>query len=155
MGPGKKGMAWLVLGFMVGAITVSLVSGRQMEELYREREQLRVALFETRERLLKLEDLWESRGDEIIREIRILLETEEDRFIELALQQAIQEIVKDLVGEKVQSLNPSLVIRMLDERKVAAGEREFVLELEAVVISETLSLYIRPRRIQETPRDEP
>lgn len=151
----RKGIACLVLGFMLGAVSFSLVSGRQMEELYREREELRVSLFETRERLMKLEDMWESRGEEIIREVRIVLETEEDSFIELALKQATQEIVKDLVGEKVQSLNPSLVVRMLDGRKVAAEEREFVLDLEAVVISETLSLFIKPRRVQDGPRDEP
>ncbi len=153
--PGKKGIACLVLGFMLGAISFSLISGRQMEQLYREREELRVSLFETRERLMKLEDMWESRGDEVIREIIIVLDTKEDSFIELALKQAIQEIVGDLMGEKVQSLNPSLVVKMLDDRKVAAGEREFILELEAVVISETLSLYITARRVQEGPRDEP
>ena len=153
--PGKKGIAYLVLGFMLGAISFSLISGRQMEQLYREREELRVSLFETRERLMKLEDMWESRGDEVIREIIIVLDTKEDSFIELALKQAIQEIVGDLMGEKVQSLNPSLVVKMLDDRKVAAGEREFILELEAVVISETLSLYITARRVQEGPRDEP
>lgn len=153
--PGKKGIAYLVLGFMLGAISFSLINGRQMEQLYREREELRVSLFETRERLMKLEDMWESRGDEVIREIIIVLDTKEDSFIELALKQAIQEIVGDLMGEKVQSLNPSLVVKMLDDRKVAAGEREFILELEAVVISETLSLYITARRVQEGPRDEP
>ncbi len=155
MGLEKKCLAFLVLGFILGAVSVFISSGRQMEQLYQEREELKVSLFETRERLNRLEDMWESRGEEIIREVQIVLRMEQDTFGELSIKQAIQEIVKDLVGEKVRTLNPSLVIKMLDGRKITADEREYLLELEAVVISETLSLYIQPRRIKEMPQDEP
>ncbi len=153
--PWKKNTAFLVLGLFLGAVSIFVFSGQQLEDLYQERERLKVDLFETRERLTRLEDLWESRHEEIVREIKIDLEMEKDTFGELSIKKAIQEIVNDLVGEKVQSLNPTLVIRMLDERKIMADEREYRLDLQAVVISETLTLYIKPERISSLPQDEP
>jgi hypothetical protein len=151
----KRSVAFLVLGFFLGAVSIFILSGQQLEDLYQERERLKVDLFETRERLNRLEDLWESRHEEIVREIKIDLEMEKDTFGELSIKKAIQEIVNDLVGERVQSLNPTLVIRMLDGRKITADGREYRLDLQAVVISETLTLYIKPERISSTPQDEP
>ena len=153
--PWKKNAAFFVLGLFLGAVSIFVFSGQQLEDLYQERERLKVDLFETRERLTRLEDLWESRHEEIVREIKIDLDMERDTFGELSIKKAIQEIVNDLVGEKVQSLNPTLVIRMLDERKIMADEREYRLDLQAVVISETLTLYIKPERISSLPQDEP
>lgn len=152
---GKRSMAFFVLGFFLGAVSIFVFSSQQVEGLYQEREKLKVDLFETRERLTRLENLWESRHEEIVREIKIDMEMEKDTFGELAIKKAIQEIVNDLVGEKVQSLNPSLVIRMLDERKITADGREYRLDLQAVVISEVLTLYIKPERVSNVPQDEP
>ena len=153
--PWKKNAAFFVLGLFLGAVSIFVFSGQQLEDLYQERERLKVDLFETRERLTRLEDLWESRHEEIVREIKIDLDMERDTFGELSIKKAIQEIVNDLVGEKVQSLNPTLVIRMLDDRKIMADEREYRLDLQAVVISETLTLYIKPERVSSLPQDEP
>lgn len=153
--PWKKNAAFFVLGFFLGAVSMFVFSGQQLEDLYQERERLKVDLFETRDRLTRLEDLWESRHEEIVREIKIDLEMEKDTYGELSIKKAIQEIVSDLVGEKVHSLNPTLVIRMLDERKIKADEREYHLDLQAVVISETLTLYIKPERVSILPQDEP
>lgn len=151
----KKGAAFFILGFFLGAVVIFLFSSQQLEDFYQEREKLKADLFESRERLTRLEDLWESRNEEIVREIKIDLEMEKDTFGELYIKQAVQEIVNDLMGEKVRTLNPSLVIRMLDERKITADGREYRLDLQAVVISETLSLFIKPERISNLPQDEP
>lgn len=121
-----------------------------MDELYHEREQLKVTVFETKERLNKLEEQWESKEEQIIKEIKVELKTEKNSFAELSLEQSVHEIVKDLVGEKVNALNPYILINMLEGRIIKVDNNNYQLDLKTVVISETLSFYISANLLDET-----
>ncbi len=145
-----KAIVFLILGFIVGSIVIFLFSATRMEELYQEREQLKVKVFETTERLSKLEEMWESKEEQIIKEIKIELKTEKNTFAELSLKQSVHEIVKDLVGEKVKALNPLILINMIEGRIIQADNKKYQLDLKAVTISEILSFYIKANLLDET-----
>ena len=151
----EKTLSLLLLGIIIGSIITISLLGYRIEKLYQEREQLKVDLFETRERLNNLEEMWQSQSEDFIKEIVIELKMEKSTFTELALKQAIQEIVKDLVGEEVSSINPHIIMSMLDKRIITAEEKKYRLDLEAVFLSETLTFIIEPALITEVPDDEP
>ncbi len=147
----KKTISLLILGFILGSIVTLSLSGYRIEKLYQEREQLKVDLFETKERLSKLEEMWESKSEGFIREVRIELKMDNNTFTELALKQSIQETVKDLVGEKINTINPYIIINIIDGRIITADDKKYRLDLEAVFLSEILAFYIKPILITETP----
>ncbi len=135
--------AFFLLGFMTGSLVTFHLTSRRLETLYHEKEALKVSLFETTERLYRLEELWKSRQEEVIRDIKLEINTDgKNPFSELALKQAVGELVKGLLGEKAANVNPSLVINLVNGRIIKAAEKEYRLELKAVVISETVVFYL-------------
>ncbi len=146
----NKSVVFFILGFILGSIIFFLFSAVKMDGLYQEREQLKVTVFETKERLNKLEEQWESKGEEIIKEIKVELKTEKNTFAELSLEQSVHEVVKDLVGEKVKALNPYILINMLEGRIIRVDNNNYQLDLKAITISEILSFYIEANLLDET-----
>ncbi|HHX76828.1 MAG TPA: hypothetical protein GX697_00545, partial [Firmicutes bacterium] len=94
--------AFFLLGFITGSLVIFHLTSSRLETLYHEKEALKVNLFETTERLYRLEELWKSRQEEVIRDIKLEINADEKNpFSELALKQAVGELVKGLLGEKV------------------------------------------------------
>lgn len=100
-------------------------------------------MFETTERLKKLEAQLETHQKPVIREVIIELEMDKNTFIELELRKSIGEIVNNLVGEELSSLNPHLVYRMLDGRNIRLDEgRLYRVEVKWIIISEQLIFHL-------------
>ncbi len=125
----------LILGALTGGIIVSLFNAATMEQLYWEKEKLRVELFETTERLAKMETLLEDHQEGEIISVSIELDKGLNVFTELALLESLHEISSGLVGEQVEDLNPELILALYQNRKLTVEGKDYLVAVNWVIIS--------------------
>ncbi|MDI6894661.1 MAG: hypothetical protein AB1503_06215 [Bacillota bacterium] len=61
----------------------------------------------------------------------------------LVITRQASELTRHLVGRPVRQLDPFLLHNLLHGRRVVAGEREYVLLVDAVLASEKVAYYLR------------
>lgn len=139
----KRYIAILLTGIFIGATVINLLYGNIIDKLYWEKEELKIRLFETTERLDKLEDQLETHQNPVVREVIIEIIQDKNSFTELSLRQAIGEIVTHLVGEELNDLNPYLIHRMIDGRNIKLDEGElYRVEVIWIIISEQIIFHL-------------
>ena len=72
--------------------------------------------------------------------VNIELEHELDSFVELELRRLIGEITADLVGEKIEELNPRLVVSLLHERRFRLEDREFLTRVNWLIVGKEVEI---------------
>jgi len=140
----KRYFAIFLLGILLGTSMINLLHGRSVDKMYWEKEELKIALFETSKRLSKLEDQLAIRHNPLVREVKIEIETEEDDFTKQALRQAINQIAGDMIGEELSSINPQLLYQMLNKREIKLQDgRIFQTEIMWLVVSDQIIFNLR------------
>ncbi len=132
----RGGAALFLVGALAGGIAVSVVNAGRLDRLYLEKEKIRVELFETADRLHKLEKRWAGRSENLVRAVIIELATEAGAFDELSLQQAAAAITADLVGKSVSTLHPHLLLNLLDGRLLSVNGKFYRLSVNWIIIGE-------------------
>jgi hypothetical protein len=128
----------LLLGALAGGIVITLYHAARVEQLYWENEKLKVELFDTTDRLVKLESRWLSHEEFEITAVNIEWSGEISAFTELELTKKVHEITGSLVGQKIDHLNPRLLIPLLDQRKLTVDNKDYLISVNWVVISEEI-----------------
>ena len=117
---------------------ITLYHAARVEQLYWENEKLKVELFDTTDRLVKLESRWLSHEEFEITAVNIEWSGEISAFTELELTKKVHEITGSLVGQKIDHLNPRLLIPLLDQRKLTVDNKDYLISVNWVVISEEI-----------------
>ncbi len=151
----KRGVALWLLGLIAGGTLCSLATGSSLEKLYQEKERLKVQLFETTDRLHQLEKQLRTRETEQVQAVNIELSTTAGTLVELALRQALAEITSVLIGEKIDLLKPSLLVKLLHQRVLTVEGKQYVISVRWVVIGEeiTFNLTASPAGQSREPTD--
>ncbi|MEW5783842.1 MAG: hypothetical protein AB1767_01950 [Bacillota bacterium] len=131
----RQTLSALLLGALAGGIIVTIYHASRLEQLYWENEKLKVALFDTTERLVRLESLWATHEQGEITAVNIALNGEIPAFTKLELTKIIHEITGKLVGERIDNLNPELLLSLLHNRKFTVEEKDYLLTVNWVVIA--------------------
>ena len=131
----RRQLAVLLLGMMAGGILVTIYHAARLEQLYFDKEKLQVELFDTTDRLLKLESLWSTHQDGEITAVTIELEGAVTPFAQLELTRLVHDITGDLVGEKIEDLNPELLIALLNRRKLTVEQKDYLLTVNWLIVS--------------------
>lgn len=132
------GRSWglFFLGLIAGALVIHLYQARSMEELYRQREMLKVELFETTERLTRSEALWADRPEEKIRSIELSISGETvDHFVMLELQRQSSALAAALIGSPTAGLEPELAASLLHKRKLTVEGQDYLVTVNWIVIA--------------------
>jgi len=146
----KRYLAFLFTGILIGSIAVNIYLGRQIDSIYWEKEELRVRLFETGERLKKLEDQLASHKNPIIREVQVDLEVEKNSFIQLSLRQELTRITGDLVGEEIDTLSPYLIQRLVDGRQIQVEDNgSYRIDLNWIILGETTIIHATAEPVED------
>ena len=128
----------LLLGALAGGIIISLYHAARIEKLYWENEKLKVELFETTDRLLKLESRWLSHEEWEIMAVNLEWSGDITAFTELELTKKVHEITGSLVGQRIDQLNPRLLIPLLHQRKLTVDNKDYLITVNWVVIAEEI-----------------
>ena len=151
----KRRAAFLLLGLIAGGAAFNLVTGPGQEELHREKERLKVELFETADRLRQLEKQLQTHEAGQVRAVNTS-SLPFDTLVELALRQALAEITSELIGEKSEQLKPSLLVKLLDQRVIDVEGKQYLVTVCWVVIGEELTFNLTASAAPDRePADKP
>lgn len=137
----------LLLGALAGGIAVTLYHSARLDQLYWDKERLKVQLFETTERLAKVESLWVTHQEGEIIAVQIRLEGDIDAFTGLELERLAGELTADLVGEKIDNLNPGLLLALLDGRILTVEGKDYLVEVKWIIIAREVIFNLNVSRV--------
>lgn len=143
----RYSISLLILGVLAGTIIMHTIQGKALEKLYWEKENLKVELYETREQLKKIQEQHKSLLPALIEKIELEITMEEDSFVEPDLKLRIYDLVKEVLGQEIQTLPYPLLFNLLHERIVQVENKQFRLEVEAIIIGKTLVYYLKVKKI--------
>lgn len=152
----RQVIALVLVGMIAGAAAMNTYLSKRMDELYIAREKLKVRLYETEERLKKLEDQWQNRQDTLIREIDIqFVQAEEDPFLEVKLREAVARLTQDLIGEDVEKVPHALMLHLIDQRIVDVEGKRYRIYVKTIIVAEKVTYILRYAPQAEQNEDEP
>ncbi|MBX6394664.1 MAG: hypothetical protein IRY98_02915, partial [Alicyclobacillaceae bacterium] len=136
--------AFLLLGMVLGASGWMIVTVREMEKLHYTIEQYKLQNDRMTDELNGLRaKLHQQPQERKVRTVQIDVQTD-DHFAEIAIIRFAKDQTKNLVGKTLQSLDdhPDLITGLLDGRTVQVDGHTWTVRVRAIVISETLHLYL-------------
>lgn len=129
----------LSLGLIAGGLIIHLYHAERLEQLYWDKEKLKVELFETTERLARIEALWADQQEGEIASVDIILEGDMDTSVQLELQRLLSELTSRLIGSAIKELQPDLLVSLLHRRSFTVEKKDYLVTVNWVVIApETL-----------------
>lgn len=114
---------------------IHLLYVRRLERLYWDKESLKVQLFETTERLSRIEEMWADEQREMINSIDFVMNGEMGPSVELELQRQVREVTASLPGTAIGEAQPELIVSLLHRRKLAVENRDYLVTVNWVVIA--------------------
>lgn len=132
----RQTFAIIFLGAVAGAILITIITGSLLDNLYREKEELKLDLFETTDRLHKVESLLATHQEGTILTVSINLDSEENAFIQLELKKMINEIVSSVVGSQIDSTEPELIISLLQGRRLTVEKNDYLVNVNWIAIAQ-------------------
>jgi hypothetical protein len=145
----KRYSALFLLGTLLGMLIMHSFQGRELDKLYWEKENLKVELYESKEQLKKMQELHETLLPSVVREIKLEINMEENGFVDPALRREIYDLVKGLLGQEVQALPYPLALNVLDNRIVELNKKRYKLDVEAIILGETMAYYLQAQKLAE------
>jgi hypothetical protein len=145
----KRYFALFLLGTLLGMLIMHSFQGRELDKLYWEKENLKVELYESKEQLKKMQELHETLLPSVVREIKLEINMEENGFVDPALRREIYDLVKGLLGQEVQALPYPLALNVLDNRIVELNKKRYKLDVEAIILGETMAYYLQAQKLAE------
>ncbi|MGI6148459.1 MAG: hypothetical protein GX195_10810 [Firmicutes bacterium] len=143
----KAAAAIFALGLLCGASGTVLFNMDIVDQLYLEREMLLSELSESQVRIGMLEQSLTERRTRVVRAVSIQLNTG-DQHLNLKLAHHARQLIDGLIGQEVSSIDPTLVAAVFQKRIVRIDQGQFELDLEYLIISDTITVNLTVRPLQ-------
>lgn len=148
-----------VLGGLVGAASVTALIGGQVDQLNNAKEALEEEISTLQGELEQIEKNISTRQELTINSIALEIKFQnvqllplEEETLKLNIEKQMKEILKNLLGKKIQGLNPFLIPLMLENRLIEAEGRHFRINVELIVLAEKLYLLLEAQPIPKDPQ---
>ena len=143
-----KELAWFILGALLGAVAVVGWTGKQMDTLYLEKNQLEQEIATLQEELHSLASRLENgEKSQVIEKLQFTVEGAPDGFSETEIVRRLQEIGKYIIGKEVRTIaeNPEMLFYFFDDRMLYVNDRWLRIQTKAVSISHVTRLWLTVR----------
>ncbi|MBC7341577.1 MAG: hypothetical protein H5U02_03880 [Clostridia bacterium] len=147
----RKQIAMLILGAIIGMAVTAIRVGGQVDVLWIENSRLLDELRSRTERLRLLEAQISKQcylrvtSVEPHVSLKRAFNSAEAQSICLAVERQIAEILSPLLGKEVKSLDPTLVMQILDQRRVQVNKQNYELLIKTLILSERLVVYVEAK----------
>ncbi|NLZ38170.1 MAG: hypothetical protein GX893_01000 [Firmicutes bacterium] len=139
----KKEIATLLVGVILGAALMNLFLCKQIDQLYLEREKLKVELYETTERLKKIR-VQQQQNKLFVREIEVIFLNEpKQNLLEIELHKKIVELAQAIIGTEVEKVPHTIIGHLLDQRLIEVNGKKFLLHLKTIIIAEKVTFLLK------------
>lgn len=146
-----KGLAFLILGILLGAAITNILIGKQVDRLNLVNLALQDQLEDIQEELEKAKDIPDKKGKHIVTSIETYLLltsrqglTDYDELrVTLEASEKVEEWLKPLIGQNVEGLDTLWIPSIVDNREIETNGNKYLLRTYLVVINEKITVYVR------------
>lgn len=131
----RRNLGTLLLGLLAGGLIIHLHHVSRLDQLYWEKEKLKVQIFETTERLARIEKLWTEEQKGEISSVEFMFKGDMSPFAELELQRQAREITAGLIGSAIREVQPELLVSLLHRRKFTVEKKDYLVMVDWVIIA--------------------
>ena len=139
-------MASFVIGLLVGGAALNLVSGTHLDNAQLEIERLNAQLTEKSEQISALEEAIAQHEKWAVTEIEVQVSfknpKENDELHTLEIEKTVKELLKNIRGRQVSTLDPTLVFNIVNGRTIEVSNLEYTIAVKSVLISEKLIMHV-------------
>jgi len=141
----------LIAGILIGATALTILVSYRMDKLYENLAALENVINEKDAKLKKLEESINTmyfvlQDTEII--VEFIGEDAGDEIDRIEIEKAIKEKYTELLGKEVKSIDPDLVVKVVDQRIFKLDEKEYRLRVSKLLLSETLKLWVEAQLVE-------
>ncbi len=132
--------ALFLLGILLGSAITTIIMGHTVENLQLQNSSLESMVEEQNSRLERLE----AQLKRVVKRTSVHLNITDERTL-LELTRIIQQLLEDLVGQRLTDIDPVLVHKIIEQRPVQAAGQAFTLSVTTLVISEAreeITIYV-------------
>ena len=159
MGKMKKGyilftfLTGLIAGIIAGALLITSLVSYRMDKLYENLANLEKEISDRDAKLKKLEESINTMYF-VLQDIEIVVEFSEedmeDDMDKIEIEKAIKEKYTELLGKEVKSIDPDLVVKVIDGRIFKLEGKEYRLKVNKLLLSEILKLWVEVQLMEKS-----
>ncbi|PWK10327.1 hypothetical protein [Tumebacillus permanentifrigoris] len=143
----KQFFATLAVGTLFGASALLAMRGHDLDLLYLKYLQVRESEQQLKEDKQKLEDELshaQKYKNRRLRKLNIVVKEAPDEFAKVAVQREVKRQLNSMLDKELTLLenDPELFNKLLDGRTIEVSGQSLTLQVKAVVIGETTSIFI-------------
>jgi len=136
----------IISGILIGSVTLSIIVSYRMDTQYRRITYLENTIQDKDARLEKLEKSLNTQGV-ILKEVEVNLDFGEkedgDEIDKIDIEKTIREKYITLLGKEVKTLDPDIILEVVDQRILKMEDREYKLQVNKLIVTETLKIFIQ------------
>ncbi len=144
-------LAAFLIGLLVGSSLITWRVGARIDYLMLQNEKLQATLDSRETQMKKLEDNLASKQRFVVNDIQIVVsfdsEKDSDSFVQISLEKKIVEMLDDLWGKEVRSLDPVLIANIIHQRTVEVEDDQYYLTVtRGPLVSDKILIYVQASR---------
>lgn len=137
-----------ILGLITGATILNLYSGRIIDGLILNKNELKAQVEEQTSQINQLEENLNKFKHHTITKISVELDTDVNKHTQQMLKDKIKAILSGIIGKEVNKIDPLLLRDIIHERYLMVEGNTYQLYLIYLVIGEELTLYIKISKLK-------
>jgi len=139
-----SGLLW---GALAGALGLSILVSQRIEGYYEKIAYLEHTIQDKDEKLAKLEKSINN-ASIVLKDVLVILEFKDlsneqiDLIDTIEIEKAIKEKYASSLGKEIKSLDPDILVQVIDKRILRFDEAEYQLTVNKLVLSDVLKLWV-------------
>ncbi|ADL13380.1 hypothetical protein [Acetohalobium arabaticum] len=122
-------LATFILGLIIGALVINLITARQIDQLIYKNKELTNQIQAQNDELEKLEESLANRKWKVVQNIKIIIETEENKHIKQQLEEKLYELLKSIIGRQMNKIDGTLISNTIDDRVILVDSANYKINL--------------------------
>lgn len=138
------GLLW---GTIIGSLGISILVSNRLDTFYEKISFLEHTIEDKNEKLAKLEKSINN-SNIVLKDITVILEftnlSEEqiEQIDNIEIEKAIKEKFRSLLGKETKSLDPDILVQVIDKRILRFNNTEYQLTVNKLMLSDILKLWV-------------
>ena len=122
-------LAAFILGLIIGALIINLITARQIDRLIYKNKELTNKIQTKNNELKKLEKSLANRKWKVVQNLKIIIKTEENKHIKQQLEEKLYELLKSIIGRQMNKIDGTLISNTIDDRVILVDDTNYKINL--------------------------
>ncbi|WZL71932.1 hypothetical protein QBE52_12550 [Clostridiaceae bacterium 35-E11] len=131
-----------IIGGLLGIVSINALVSYRIDIYHQQIQYLKTVIEDKDIRLKKLEESI-NRKKVVLKEIQIVLLSEEDVLDNLTLEKHIKQKYTELLGKEIKQIDIDILDDVVDRRIMKVDDKEYRLKVLKLVLTEILKIWIQ------------